>query len=193
MCAGVTTYSPLRHWNVSEGQKVVVVGLGGLGYMGLKFAHSFGAYTIQFTRSQNKVEDAKKLGADEVILSTDKEQMKQHRGTFDFILDTVSAKHDLDEMLGVLKTDGKLVLVGIPPETPDIKPISLIGKRKTLAGSLIGGIPETQEMLDYCAEHGICSDIELIPIQKVNEAYERAINSDVKYRFVIDISSLKED
>ncbi len=193
LCAGITTYSPLRHWNVQKGQKVGIVGLGGLGHMGLKFAHSFGAYTVQFTRSTNKVEDAKRLGADEVVISTDKEQMKKHRGTFDFILDTVSAKHDLNTLLGMLKTDGKLVLVGLPPETPDLQPSYLIGKRRTIAGSLVGGIPETQEMLDYCAEHGINSDVEIIPIQKVNEAYERTIKSDVKYRFVIDMATLKSE
>lgn len=192
LCAGVTTFSPLRHWNVSKGQKVGVVGLGGLGHMALKFAHSFGAYTVQFTRSQNKVDDAKRLGADEVIISTDWEQMKKHRGTFDFIIDTVSAQHDFNTLIGMLKTDGVIVIVGLPSSI-DVKPSNLVGKRRTMAGSLIGGIPETQEMLDYCAEHGISSDIELIPIQKVNEAYERTINSDVKYRFVIDISSLKEE
>ena len=191
LCAGITTYSPLKHWNVQKGQKIGIVGLGGLGHMGLKLAHSFGAYTVQFTRSKHKVEDAKILGADEVIISTDKDQMKKHRGTFDLILDTVSAKHDLNELLGMLKTDGKLILVGLPPETPDLRPANLILKRRTIAGSLIGGISETQEMLDYCAEHGINSDVEIIPIQQVNEAYERTINSDVKYRFVIDMATLK--
>lgn len=191
LCAGITTYSPLKHWNVQKGQKVGIYGLGGLGHMGLKFAHSLGAYTVQFTRSKHKIEDAKKLGADDVVISTDSDQMKKHRGTFDFILDTVSAKHDLNVLLRMLKTDGKLVLVGLPPETPDLQPSQLIGKRRTISGSLVGGIPETQEMLDYCAEHGIHSDIEKIPIQKVNEAYERTLNSDVKYRFVIDMSSLE--
>ena len=193
LCAGITTYSPLRHWKVQQGQKVGIFGLGGLGHMGLKFAHSFGAHTVQFTRSTNKVEDAKRLGADEVIISTDKDQMKKHRGTFDFILDTVSAKHDLNTLLGMLKTDGKLVIVGLPPTTPDLQPFLLVGKRRTISGSLVGGIPETQEMLDYCAKHGINSDIEKIPIQKVNEAYERTMNSDVKYRFVIDMASLQKE
>ena len=193
LCAGITTYSPLRHWNIQKGQKVGIVGLGGLGHMALKFAHSFGAQTYQFTRSQHKVEDAKKLGADDVIISTDRDQMKKHRGSFDFILDTVSAKHDLNSLLGMLKTDGTLVLVGVPPEAPDLHPFSLIGQRKSLAGSLVGGIPETQEMLDYCAEHGINSNVEVISVQKINEAYERTLNSDVKYRFVIDMSTLTEE
>lgn len=193
LCAGITTFSPLKHWKVQKGQKVGIFGLGGLGHMGLKFAHSFGAHTVQFTRSTNKVEDAKRLGADEVIISTDSEQMKKHRGTFDFILDTVSAKHDLNVLLGMLKTDGVLVIVGLPSAIPDLKPSYLVGKRRTIAGSLVGGIPETQEMLDYCADHSIVSDVEVIPIEKVNEAYERTINSDVKYRFVIDMVTLKSE
>ncbi len=192
MCAGITTYSPLKHWKVGKGQKVGIVGLGGLGHMALKFAHSFGAHTVQFTTSPSKVQDAKKLGADEVILSTDQEQMKKHAGTFDFILDTVSAKHDLNALLGMLKRDGHLVLVGLPSEIPSLIPFQLIFKRRSIAGSLVGGIKETQEMLDYCAEHGIHAEIELIPIQKVNEAFERTIKADVKYRFVIDMSSLKK-
>jgi len=191
LCAGITTYSPLRHWKVGKGQKVGIVGLGGLGHMALKFAHSFGAHTVQFTTSPNKIADAKKLGADDVILSTDPKQMEVHAGTFDFILDTVSAKHDINALLGMLKTDGHLVLVGAPPEAPNVIPFQLIMKRRSIAGSLVGGIKETQEMLDYCAEHGIMSDIETIPVQKVNEAYERTLKSDVKYRFVIDMSSLE--
>jgi uncharacterized zinc-type alcohol dehydrogenase-like protein len=192
LCAGITTYSPLRHWKVGKGQKVGIVGLGGLGHMALKFAHSFGAYTVQFTTSLHKIQDAKKLGADDVILSTDENQMKQHEGTFDFILDTVSAKHDLNALLGMLKTDGNLVLVGAPSEAPNVIPFQLIFKRRSISGSLVGGIKETQEMLDYCAEHGIHADIEKIPIQKVNEAFERTLKSDVKYRFVIDMASLKK-
>lgn len=191
LCAGITTYSPLRHWKVGKGQKVGVVGLGGLGHMALKFAHSFGAHTVQFTTSPHKVQDAKKLGADEVILSTDPGQMQTHAGTFDFILDTVSAQHDLNVLVGMLKRDGHLVLVGAPPEPPQIFPFGLIFKRRSIAGSLVGGIRETQEMLDYCAAHGIHADVEVIPVQQVNEAYERTIRSDVKYRFVIDMSSLK--
>ena len=160
--------------------------------MALKFAHSFGAQTVQITRSPNKVTDAKKLGADEAILSTDQEQMKKHAGTFDFILDTVSAKHDLNALLEMLKRDGHLVLVGAPPEPPNVIPFQLIFKRRSISGSLVGGIKETQEMLNYCAEHGIHADIEVIPIQKINEAFERTLKSDVKYRFVIDMSSLKK-
>lgn len=190
LCAGITTYSPLKNWNVQKGQKVGIVGLGGLGHMGLKFAHSFGAHTVQFTRSKNKIEDAKRLGADEVILSTDENQLKEHQGTFDFILDTVSANHDIDQLLSMLKQDGHLVLVGAPPEAQKVSPFSLIFKRRSFSGSLIGGIKQTQEMLDYCAEHNITSDIELISIDKINEAYERTLNSDVKYRFVIDMSTL---
>ncbi len=190
LCAGITTYSPLRHWKVGQGQKVGIVGLGGLGHMALKFAHSFGARTVQFTTSPGKVEDAKRLGADDVILSTDPAQMERHAGTFDFILDTVSATHDLNALLRMLKRDGHLVLVGAPPEPTGIVAFNLIMKRRSIAGSLVGGVKETQEMLDYCAEHGIHADVEKIPIQKVNEAYERTLKADVKYRFVIDMSSL---
>jgi uncharacterized zinc-type alcohol dehydrogenase-like protein len=181
----------LRHWKVGKGQKAGINGLGGLGHMALKLAHSFGAHTVQFTTSPSKVQDAKRLGADEVILSTDPAQMKKHEGTFDFILDTVSAKHDLNALVGMLKRDGHLVLVGLPPEAPNIMPYMLIHGRKSISGSLVGGIKETQEMLDYCAEHGICADIEKIPIQMVNEAFERTLKGDVKYRFVIDMSSLE--
>ena len=191
LCAGITTYSPLKHWKVGKGQKVGIVGLGGLGHMALKFVHSFGAYTVQFTTSPNKVQDAKRLGADEVIISTNQEQMKKHEGSFDFILDTVSAKHDLNVLLGMLKIDGQLVLVGAPPDAPNVMPFQFILKRRSIAGSLVGGIKETQEMLDYCAEKGIQADIEKIPIQKVDEAFERTLKSDVKYRFVIDMSTLK--
>jgi uncharacterized zinc-type alcohol dehydrogenase-like protein len=191
LCAGITTYSPLRHWNVGPGKKVGIVGLGGLGHMGLKFAHSFGAHTVQLTTSLKKKEDALRLGANEVLLSTDANAMKAHAGTFDFILDTASAKHDLDPYLSLLKQDGTITLVGLPEHPPEINMFSLITKRASIAGSMIGGMVETQQMLDYCGRHNITSDVEVIPIQKVNEAYERLLKQDVKYRFVIDMSSLK--
>ena len=189
--AGITTYSPLRHWNVKKGQKVGIVGLGGLGHMGLKFAHAFGANVVLFTTSPNKTEDALRLGADEVVISKNEAEMQKHLGSFDFILDTVSAVHDLNAYIALLKRDGTLTLVGAPPTPSPILGFGLIARRRQLAGSLIGGIRETQEMLDFCAEHGITSDIELIRIQQVNEAYERLLKSDVKYRFVIDMASLK--
>ncbi len=192
LCAGITTYSPLRHWGVKAGQKVGVVGLGGLGHMGLKFAHSFGAHVVQFTTSLAKADDAKRLGADEVVLSKDQAQMAAHKGTFDFILDTVSAPHDMNAYLGLLKRNGVLCLVGIPEEPVSIQPFSVIGNRRSLAGSGIGGMRETQEMLDYCAEHAIVSDVEVIAIDTINEAFERVIKSDVKYRFVIDMKTLKK-
>ena len=191
LCAGITTYSPMRHWKIGKGQKVGIVGLGGLGHMGLKFAHAFGAYTVLFTTSAGKTADAKRLGADEVVVSKNKEEMDAHAGSFDFILDTVSAKHDLNAYLELLKRDGTMTLVGAPPEPLPVAGFNLIFKRRQLAGSLIGGIAETQEMLDFCGEHNITSDVEIIPIQKVNEAYERMLKSDVKYRFVIDMASLK--
>ncbi len=193
LCAGITTYSPLRHWNVGPGQKVGIVGLGGLGHMGVKFAKAFGAHTVLFTTSPSKVEDAKRLGADEVVISKDAAQMQQHALSFDFILNTVAAPHDLDQFMGLLKRDGSMCLVGVP-DSPHPSPsvANLIFKRRKLAGSLIGGIQETQEMLDFCAEHNITSDIELIPIQEINTAFERILKSDVKYRFVIDIASLKQ-
>ena len=194
LCAGITTYSPLRHWKVSKGQKVGIVGLGGLGHMGLKFSHAFGARTVLFTTSPGKTEDAKRLGADEVVMSKSSTEMKKHLGSFDFILDTVSAPHNLDAYLELLKRDGTMCLVGAP-EKPHPSPavFNLIFKRRKLGGSLIGGLPETQEMLDFCAERNITSDVEIIPIQKINEAYERMLRSDVKYRFVIDMASLKQD
>jgi len=191
LCAGITTYSPLRHWNVGKGKKLGVMGLGGLGHMGLKFGHAFGAHVVQFTTSQNKVADAKKLGADEVVISTNAEQMAEHAGSFDFILDTISAPHDIAAYLNLLKRDGVLCMVGAPDAPLSVPVFSLLGRRASLAGSGIGGIRETQEMLDFCAEHGIVSDIEMIPIQKINEAYTRMLRNDVKYRFVIDIASLE--
>jgi alcohol dehydrogenase (NADP+) len=191
LCAGITTYSPLRHWNVGKGQKVGVVGLGGLGHMGVKFAHAFGAHVVLFTTSPNKAADAKRLGANEVVNSRNTEEMQKHAGSFDFILDTVSADHDLNAYLQLLKLDGTMTLVGAPEKPAAVAAFNFLMKRRRLAGSAIGGIRETQEMLDFCAKHGITSDIELIPIQKVNDAYERLLKSDVKYRFVIDMASLK--
>jgi uncharacterized zinc-type alcohol dehydrogenase-like protein len=191
LCAGITTYSPLRHWKVGPGKKVGIVGLGGLGHMGLKFAHSFGAHTVQLTTSLKKKEDALKLGANEVVVSTDANAMKAHAGTFDFILDTASAPHSLDPYLSLLKQDGTITLVGLPEQPPCINMFALISKRASIAGSMIGGMPETQEMLEYCGQHKITADVEVIPIQKINEAFERMLKQDVKYRFVIDMSSLK--
>ena len=191
LCAGITTYSPMKHWRVSKGQKVGIVGLGGLGHMGVKFAHAFGAHTVLFTTSPGKAEDAKRLGADEVVISKNADEMKQHANSFDFILDTVAAPHNLDAFTELLKRDGTLCLVGAPDQPhPSPNVTNLIFRRRQIAGSLIGGLAETQEMLDFCADRGIVADIELIPVQKVNEAYERMLKSDVKYRFVIDIGSL---
>jgi len=180
----------LRHWNVRKGQKVGIVGLGGLGHMGLKFAHSFGAHAVQLTTSLKKKDDALKLGADEVIVSTDENAMKAHAGTFDFILDTASAPHALEPYLALLKQDGTLTMVGLPEKPPTLHPFNLITKRISVAGSMIGGMPETQQMLDYCGQHNIAAEVEVIPIQKINEAFERMLRQDVKYRFVIDMSSL---
>jgi len=191
LCAGITTYSPLRHWNVGPGSKVGIVGLGGLGHMALKFAHSFGAHTVQLTTSLKKKDDAIKLGADEVVLSTDDVAMKDQAGTFDFILDTASAPHALEPYLALLKQDGTITLVGLPEKPPSINMFALISKRASIAGSMIGGMPETQEMLDYCGRNNIVADVEVIPIQQINEAFERMLKQDVKYRFVIDMSSLK--
>jgi len=191
LCAGITTYSPLRHWKVGKGKKVGIVGLGGLGHMALKFAHAFGAHVVLFTTSANKTADAKRLGADEVVISKDEAQMLKQAGSFDFILDAVSAQHDMNIYLQMLKLDGTMTLVGAPEKPSPISSFNLIMKRRSLAGSAIGGIRETQEMLDFCGEHGITSDIELIPIQQVDKAYERLLKSDVKYRFVIDMTSLK--
>jgi len=192
LCAGITTWSPLRHWKVGPGQKVGIVGLGGLGHMGVKLAHAMGAHVVLFTTSPDKREDALRLGADEVVVSRDADQMAAHVNSFDFILNTVAAQHDLDAFMVLLKRDGTMTLVGLP-EHPHPSPsvANLIFKRRHLAGSLIGGIAETQEMLDFCAEHGIHSDIEMIKIQEINQAYERMLKSDVKYRFVIDMASLE--
>ncbi len=191
LCAGITTYSPLRHWDVGPGRKVGVVGLGGLGHMGVKIAHAMGAHVVLFTTSPAKVADGLRLGADEVCVSTDPAQMASHAGRLDFILNTVAAPHLLDAYLDLLKRDGTMTLVGAPAEPhPSPNVFGLILKRRSLAGSLIGGIRETQEMLDFCAEHGIVSDIEMIRADQINEAYERMLKSDVKYRFVIDSATL---
>ena len=190
LCAGITTYSPLKHWNVGKGDKVGVVGLGGLGHMGVKLAVSFGAEVTMLSHSASKEKDAKRLGAHKFILTSDAEQAKSVHNYFDFILDTVSAEHDYSLYLNMLKTDGKMVCVGAPPTPAQIHVFSLIMKRRSLAGSLIGGIPETQEMLDYCAEHNIVSDVEVINIKDINEAYERMLKGDVRYRFVIDMATL---
>ncbi len=192
LCAGITTYSPLRHFGVKKGDRVAVVGLGGLGHMGVKLAASFGAEVTVITTSPDKKSDALRLGAKEIIVSKNPDEMKASRGKFDFILDTVSADHDVSALLSLLKVDGKMVLVGAPEKPMSVHAFNLIGGRKTLAGSAIGGIAETQEMLDYCAQHNITSDIEIIPIQKINEAYERMLKQDVKYRFVIDMKSLDQ-
>lgn len=191
LCAGITTYSPMRHWKVGKGQKVGIVGLGGLGHMGVKFAHAFGAHVVLFTTSPGKTADALRLGADEVVISKNGAEMEKHGASFDFILDAVSAEHDLNAYLRLLKLDGTMTLVGAPEKPAAIYGFNLLMKRRSLAGSAIGGIRETQEMLDFCAENGITSDIELIPIQQINQAYDRLLKGDVKYRFVIDMASLK--
>jgi uncharacterized zinc-type alcohol dehydrogenase-like protein len=191
LCAGITTYSPLKHWKVGPGKKVGIVGIGGLGHMGVKLAKAMGAYVVGITTSASKTDDAKRLGADQVILSSDPEQMKANAGTLHFILDCVSAQHNINAYLMLLKRDGQLTLVGAPAEPLPVAPFALIPGRKSFSGSMIGGIPETQEMLDFCGKHNITSDIELINIQDINTAYERMIKGDVKYRFVIDMSSLK--
>ena len=191
LCAGITTYSPLRHWKVGKGQKVGVVGLGGLGHMAVKFAHAFGARTVLFTTSPGKAADSRRLGVDEVVVSKDQAEMAKHVGSFDFILDAVSAEHDLNAYLQLLKRDGTMTLVGAPSKPAPIAAFNLLFGRRSLAGSAIGGLRETQEMLDFCGEHGIVSDIEMIPIQQIDQAYERLLKGDVKYRFVIDMASLK--
>lgn len=190
LCAGITTYSPLRHWKVGPGQRVGIVGLGGLGHMGVKLASALGAHVVMFTTSASKVEDARRLGAHEVVLSRDPAAMAAERGRFDFILDCVAAEHDINAYLALLKVDGALVQVGAPEKPLPVHVFSLIPQRRTFAGSMIGGIAETQEMLDFCAAHAITSDIEMIRMDEINEAYERMLKSDVKYRFVIDMASL---
>jgi uncharacterized zinc-type alcohol dehydrogenase-like protein len=191
LCAGITTWSPLRHWKVGPGQKVGIVGIGGLGHMGIKLAHALGARTIAFTSSESKREDALRLGADEVVVTRNPEEMAAHAGSFDFILDTVAASHDLDAYTALLKRDGTLCLVGVPSDPhPSPNIANLIFRRRAIAGSLIGGIAETQEMLDFCAEHGIVCDIETIRADQIDEAYERMLRSDVKYRFVIDTATM---
>jgi uncharacterized zinc-type alcohol dehydrogenase-like protein len=190
LCAGITTYSPLRHWHVGPGQKVGVVGLGGLGHMGVKFARAMGAHTVLFTTSPGKAEDARRLGAHEVVISKDEGQMKRQAGSFDFILDTVSADHDLNAYLSMLKLDGTMCMVGVPPSPQAVHAFSLILPRRNLAGSLIGGIRETQEMLDFCGTKNIACDVEVIRMDQINQAYERMLRSDVKYRFVIDLATL---
>jgi uncharacterized zinc-type alcohol dehydrogenase-like protein len=192
LCAGITTYSPLRYHNVTKGQKVGVVGLGGLGHMGVKLAKALGAYVVVFTTSPNKVADALRLGADEVVYSKNEDEMRKHLNSFHFILDTVSAQHDINAYIFLLRRDGNLTQVGVPPEPLLLSVGSLIFGRRSLGGSLIGGLKETQEMLDFCGKHNVTADIELISIQNINEAYDRLVKSDVKYRFVIDMASLKQ-
>lgn len=191
LCAGITTYSPLRHWGVTKAKKVGVVGIGGLGHMGVKFARALGAHVVAFTTSPGKREDALRLGAHEAVVSRNADETRKHAGSFDFILDTVSAEHDLNAYIQLLRRDGNLTLVGAPEKPSALGAFGLILGRRSISGSPIGGIPETQEMLDFCGEHGITADVEVIPIQKVNEAYERMLRSDVKYRFSIDMASLK--
>jgi len=193
LCAGITTYSPLKHWKAGPGKKVGIVGLGGLGHMGAKFSHALGAHTVVFTTSPSKKDAALALGADEVVVSTNPEEMAPHAGTFDFILDCVSADHDINAYINLLKRDGNLTLVGAPSTPLSIAGFGLLFGRKSLSGSAIGGIAETQEMLDFCGEHNITSDVEVIPVQKINEAYERMLRSDVKYRFSIDMASLRNE
>lgn len=193
LCAGITTYSPMRHWGVTRGKKVGVVGLGGLGHMAVKFAHALGAHTVVFTTSPSKKDDALRLGADEVVLSKDANEMARHAGNFDFILDAVAAEHDINAYINMLARDGNITLVGAPPNPLPLAAFGLIFRRRSFSGSLIGGIAETQEMLDFCGNNNITSDVEVIPIQKLNEAYERLAKSDVKYRFSIDMASLKSE
>jgi uncharacterized zinc-type alcohol dehydrogenase-like protein len=191
LCAGITTYSPMRHWGVTKGKKVGVVGLGGLGHMGVKIAHALGAHVVVFTTSPNKKEDALRLGADEVVVSRNAGEMQKHARSFDFILDAVAADHDINAYIQLLRRDGNITMVGAPEKPLAVSVFGLIFARRSLSGSPIGGIPQTQEMLDFCSAHNITADVEIIPIQKVNEAYDRLLKSDVKYRFSIDMASLK--
>jgi uncharacterized zinc-type alcohol dehydrogenase-like protein len=193
LCAGITTYSPMRHWGVTKGKKVGVVGLGGLGHMGVKFAHALGAHVVVFTTSPNKKEDALRLGANEVVVSRNADEMQKHASSFDFMLDAVSADHDINAYIQLLRRDGNLTLVGAPEKPLTVPAFGLIFGRRSLSGSPIGGIPETQEMLDFCGAHNITADVEVIPIQKVNEAYEKLVKSSVKYRFSIDLASLRSE
>jgi len=193
LCAGITTYSPMRRWGVTKGKKVGVVGLGGLGHMAVKLAHAFGAHVVVFTTSPSKKEDALRLGADEVVISRNADEMQKHAESFDFILDAVSADHDINAYINLLRRDGNLTIVGAPPKPLGVSAFSLIMRRRSFSGSNIGGIAETQEMLDFCGKHNLTADVEVIPIQKVNEAYERLLKSDVKYRFSIDMASLKSE
>ncbi|MGK3994134.1 NAD(P)-dependent alcohol dehydrogenase [Sorangium sp. So ce1024] len=193
LCAGITMYSPLRHWGITQGKKVGIVGLGGLGHMGVKFARAFGAHVVVFTTSAGKTEDALRLGADEVVISRNADEMRKHAGSFDYILDTVSAEHDVNVFLDLLRRDGNMTLVGVPAKPLAVAAFGLILGRRSLSGSNIGGIAETQEMLDFCGANQITADVEVIPIQKVNEAYERLLRSDVKYRFSIDMASLRSE
>ncbi len=193
LCAGITTYSPMRHWKVAKGKKVGIVGLGGLGHMAVKFGHAFGAHVVVFTTSPGKKDDALRLGADEVVVSRNADEMKKHAGSFDFILDAVAADHDINMYINQLGRDGNITLVGAPAKPLGVAAFGLIFGRRSLSGSAIGGIAETQEMLDFCGKHNITADVEVIPIQKVNEAYERLLKSDVKYRFSIDMASLKSE
>jgi uncharacterized zinc-type alcohol dehydrogenase-like protein len=193
LCAGITTYSPMHHWGVTKGKKVGVVGLGGLGHMAVKFAHALGAHVVVFTTSSSKKEDALRLGADEVVISRNEDEMLKHADSFDFILDAVAAEHDINAYINLLRRDGNITLVGAPPNPFAVAAFSLIMRRRSLSGSPIGGIAETQKMLDFCGEHNITADVEVIPIQKINEAYDRLLKSDVKYRFSIDMASLKSE
>jgi alcohol dehydrogenase (NADP+) len=193
LCAGITTYSPMRHWAISRDKKVGVVGLGGLGHMAVKFAHALGAQVVVFTTSPNKKEDALRLGADDVVVSRHADEMKKQAGSFDFILDAVSADHDINAYIDLLRRDGNIILVGAPEKPLAVAAFGLLFGRRSLSGSAIGGVPETQEMLDFCGKHNITADVEVIPIQKVNEAYDRLLKSDVKYRFSIDMASLKSE
>jgi alcohol dehydrogenase (NADP+) len=191
LCAGITTYSPMKHWGVTKGKKVGVVGLGGLGHMAVKFSHALGAHTVVFTTSESKKEDARRLGADEVVISKNADEMNKHAGSFDFILDAVAAPHDINAYINLLARDGNITMVGAPDQPLPVAVFGLLMRRRSFSGSIIGGIAETQEMLDFCGKHNITSDVEVIPVQKINEAFDRVVKSDVKYRFSIDMASLK--